>query len=137
MKTIRILLTLVLTLACFTAQAQATKTSTAADSTVNITLVDKQPTYPGGEVAMLSFIAQNLVYPAKAIKQKKQGIVLLKFVVGTDGAISNIKVDRSLSPECDKAAIDVVKKLQRFVPAQKDGHPVAVWLTLPLRFRIQ
>ena len=143
MKTIRIFLTLVLTLACYTAQAQCPNTNDSirekaiADSAVEAPLADALPTYPGGNAALLTFVAKNLEYPIKAQEQKVQGVVLLKFVVGADGPVSNIKIEKSLSPECDRAAANVIKKLQRFTPAKRNGRPIAVWLRLPIRFRIQ
>lgn len=104
---------------------------------VDNALVEVQATYPGGEAALLSFVSKNLVYPAIAQEQELQGTVVLRFIVGTDGSVSNIKIEKSLSRECDQSAANVVKKLHRFVPAKQDGHPVPVWYRLPIRFRIQ
>ena len=53
-----------------------------------------------------------------------------------DGLVSNVKIEKSLSRECDQAAAAVVRKLPRFIPAKKNGRPVAVWFRLPIRFRI-
>ena len=54
-----------------------------------------------------------------------------------DGLVSDVKIEKSLSRECDQAAMDVVRKLPRFIPAKVNGRPVPVWFRLPLRFRIQ
>ena len=104
---------------------------------VDNALVEVQATYPGGEAALLSFVSKNLVYPAIAQEQELQGTVVLRFKVGTDGSVSDVKVEKSLSRECDQAAAAVVRKLHRFVPAKQNGHPVPVWFRLPIRFRIQ
>ena len=95
-----------------------------------------QAKFPGGEAALLQFISRNLKYPEIAKEQKLQGIVVLRFKVNVDGLVSDIKIEKSLSRECDQAAAAVVRKLPRFIPAKKDGRPVAVWLHLPFRFRI-
>ena len=95
-----------------------------------------QAKFPGGETALLQFISRNLKYPEIAKEQKLQGIVVLRFKVNVDGLVSDIKIEKSLSRECDQAAAAVVRKLPRFIPAKKDGRPVAVWLHLPFRFRI-
>lgn len=100
-------------------------------------LVEVQAAYPGGESALLAFVSQNLVYPSIAQEQDLQGVVVLRFRVEKDGSVGQIVIKKSLSKECDKAAADVVKKLKRFVPAKQQGHPVPVWFTLPIRFRIQ
>lgn len=103
---------------------------------VDNAIVEVQASYPGGEAALLKFIGDNLVYPEIAQEQELQGTVILKFKVDVDGSVSTIKVQKSLSRECDQAAVAVVKKLKRFVPAKQQGHPVAVWFTLPIRFRL-
>ena len=100
-------------------------------------LVEVQASYPGGEAALLKFISDNLVYPSIAQEQEIQGTVVLRFRVEKDGSVGQIVVKSSLSRECDQAAARVVKKLHRFTPAKQQGHPVPVWFTLPIRFRIQ
>lgn len=107
------------------------------EEVVDNAVVEVPATFPGGEGALLSFIAKNLKYPSIALEQELQGVVLLKFEVGKDGSVSRIKIVKGLSSECDKAAADVVKKLPRFSPAKQQGHPVPVWFTLPIRFQIQ
>ena len=104
---------------------------------VDNAIVEQPANYPGGESALLAFVSKNLVYPAIAQEQELQGTVVLRFKVGTDGSVTDVKVEKSLSRECDKAAADVVRKLHRFVPAKQQGHPVPVWFRLPIRFRIQ
>lgn len=102
---------------------------------LNNAMVDTPVKFRGGESALLQFISQNLVYPVIAQEQEIQGSVILEFVVEKDGSIGDVKVIKSLSKECDQAAIDVVRKLPRFVPAKKQGKPVAVKFRLPIRFR--
>lgn len=102
---------------------------------LNNAMVDTPVKFRGGESALLQFISQNLVYPVIAQEQEIQGSVILEFVVEKDGSIGDVKVIKSLSKECDQAAIDVVRKLPRFTPARKRGKPVAVMFRLPIRFR--
>lgn len=104
---------------------------------VDNAIVEVPATYPGGEAALLDFINRNVVYPAIAVEQELQGTVILRFKVDVDGSVSTVKIQKSLSRECDKAAADVVRKLKRFIPAKQQGHPVPVWFQLPVRFRIQ
>ena len=107
------------------------------EEVVDNAVVEVPATFPGGESALLAYVAKNLKYPAIALEQELQGVVVLKFEVGKDGSVSRIKIVKGLSSECDKAAADVVKKLPRFSPAKQQGHPVPVWFTLPIRFQIQ
>ena len=100
-------------------------------------LVEQEAHYPGGEAALLAFVSQNLVYPSIAQEQELQGTVIVRFVVKQDGSVGDVRIQKSLSRECDQAAVDVVKKLKRFTPAKQNGKPVPVWFRLPIRFRIQ
>ena len=118
-------------------QAGGTSVPPKEEEVVDNAIVEVPATYPGGESALLAFVGKNLVYPAIAQEQELQGVVMLRFRVETDGSVGTIKVEKSLSKECDQAAVTVVKKLHRFTPAKQQGHPVPVWFRLPIRFRIQ
>lgn len=118
-------------------QAGGTTVPPKEEEVVDNAIVEVPANYPGGEGALLAFVAKNLVYPSIALEQELQGVVMLRFRVETDGSIGTIKVEKSLSRECDQAAAAVVKKLHRFTPAKQQGHPVPVWFRLPIRFRIQ
>ena len=118
-------------------QAGGTSVPPKEPEVVDNAIVEVPATYPGGEAALLSFVSKNLVYPAIAQEQELQGTVILRFKVDVDGSVSAVKIEKSLSRECDEAAADVVRKLKRFVPAKQQVHPVPVWFRLPIRFRIQ
>lgn len=98
--------------------------------------LEEEAEFPGGEKALMQYVSRYLVYPAKAVRDNTQGVVILRFVVQKDGTIGPIAVEHSLTPECDRAAVDVVRKLPRFKPARVDGRPVGVWFRLPIHFRI-
>lgn len=100
-------------------------------------VVDVPASFPGGDAALRQFIAKNTVYPEIAIEQGLQGTVVLRFKVDVDGSVSTVSVKKSLSRECDKAAMDVFRKLPKFTPAKTNGHPVPVWFTMPVKFAIQ
>ncbi len=117
-------------------QAGGTTVPPKEPEVVDNALVEVQATYPGGEEALLKFVAQNLVYPQIAIEQELQGVVMVRFKVGADGSVGDVRIEKSLSRECDQAAAAVIKKLHRFVPAKQQGRPVPVWFRLPIRFRI-
>lgn len=118
-------------------QAGGTSVPPKEPEVVDNAIVEVPATYPGGEAALLKFVSDNLVYPQIAQEQDLQGTVVLRFKVDVDGSVSAVKIEKSLSRECDEAAAAVVRKLRRFVPAKQQGHPVPVWFRLPIRFRIQ
>lgn len=113
------------------------KTSSSRNTEVaDNALVEVPASYPGGEAALIRFVNQNLVYPASAWEKNLQGTVVARFKVDVDGNVSSVKIEKSLSRDCDKAVVDVICKLPRFVPAKQKGHSVPVWFRLPVRFRI-
>jgi len=98
--------------------------------------VDEMAVFPGGEVALLKWVSENLVYPVKAMQNEIQGRVSVRFVIQADGTVDDVKLMRSVSPELDKEAIRVVKTLPKFQPAKMNGEAVAVYYNLPIRFRL-
>ncbi len=102
-------------------------------------LVDIQelPTYPGGDEAWMTIVAQNVHYPVMAVESGTAGTVFVKFVIEPDGSISNITSVRPLGAGCDEEAIRVVKMLSKWNPGRQNGKAVRVWLTLPIKFILQ
>ncbi len=94
------------------------------------------PEYPGGEAAMTEFIRTTLKYPEAASAKGIEGKVLVQFIVDTLGSVTNVVVKRSDNPLLNDAAIDLVRKMPKFKPAQQEGKLVRVPLSLPLNFRL-
>ena len=112
-------------------------TSKPTEETKVFSYVEQMPIFPGGESALMNYIASNLKYPSAAQDQGIQGLVMLRFVVTGTGEVGEIQVLKSLGPSCDREAIRVVKSLPRFTPGRKQGKPVNVWFQLPVRFELR
>ena len=95
------------------------------------TYVETPPTFPGGNEAMLTFIAQHTRYPKGNIQSGK---VFVNFWVRADGYISNVKIQKGLAPDLDPEALRVVKSMPLWTPGRQNGHPVHVSFTLPVTF---
>lgn len=100
------------------------------------TAVEQPPQFPGGEAALLKYIADHIRYPAAAEENGIQGRVVVQFVVTKDGSIGQVKVVRGKDPDLDKEAKRVVRTLPRFVPGKMNGNNVSVWYTLPINFKL-
>lgn len=100
-------------------------------------VVEQNPVFPGGEAALLKYVAEHIRYPAMAQENNIQGRVVVQFVVTKTGSIGQVKVVRSKDPDLDKEAIRVVKSLPKFTPGKMNGHAVNVWYTLPINFKLQ
>ncbi len=99
--------------------------------------VEVMPQFPGGNAELMRYLSANIKYPTIAAENGIEGRVVLKFVVGKDGGISNIQVVRALDPSCDKEAVRVVKGMPKWIPGMQNGHAVAVYFTLPVLFKLQ
>jgi periplasmic protein TonB len=73
------------------------------------------------------------IYPESLIKEKLSGIAAVVIVIDQTGAVISSTVSKSSHPDLEKPAIDAVSKW-KFQPGKKDGKPVKVKVTLPLRF---
>ena len=112
-----------------------TKATTDQDEKV-FDVVEKMPEYPGGQVALMEFLAKTIRYPEAAHKAGVQGRCIVSFVVETNGAVSNVKVVKSVSPEIDAEAERVVGSMPNWLPGRQNGKPVRVKYTVPLSFRL-
>lgn len=109
----------------------------AVDTIMDLITVEKMPSFPGGDAALMQFIRENLEYPAIAAESEIFGTVALSFVVGKDGNISDIKIIKEIGGGCGKEAVRVLKMMPRWTPGEANGHPVKVRFTLPVRFRLE
>ncbi len=105
------------------------------DNTV-YTVVDQMPEFPGGDIALKRFIAQNVEYPKEARENDIQGTVYLRFVVKKDGSIGKVEIERGVHKLLDDAAIKVVKSLPDFNPGKQGGRNKNVWFSIPVKFRL-
>ena len=99
-------------------------------------VVEQMPSFPGGNAAMMNYLSQNIKYPVIAEENGIQGRVIVQFVVGKDGHISDVRVAKSVDPSLDKEAVRVVKGMPRWIPGKQNGQAVTVRYTLPVTFRL-
>ncbi len=104
---------------------------------MNIAMVEQKPEFNGGEAAMYKWLSENIVYPSAASEEGVQGRVVVEFVVGKDGSITNVRVLRPRHPALDKEAVRVVKAMPKWIPGRNNGQPVKVTYTLPVTFKLQ
>ena len=98
-------------------------------------VVEQQPEFPGGTSGLAKWLGDNIKYPAEAAKQGIEGRVIVQFVVGIDGTVSNVKLMRPVNPLLDQEALRVVTAMPKWTPGKQDGKPVAVKYTIPVTFR--
>ncbi|MBQ0155499.1 MAG: energy transducer TonB [Bacteroidales bacterium] len=98
--------------------------------------VEKAPTFPGGQGAMMEFLSKNIKYPADCQRSGIQGRVIVSFVVNKDGTIQNVEVIRSVHKSLDAEAVRVVKSMPAWSPGEQQGSKVRSKFQLPVFFRL-
>ena len=99
-------------------------------------VVETMPQFPGGAPALFEFLSKNIKYPAEAEKADKQGRVIVTFVVGKDGSISDARVVKSVDPLLDAEALRVINAMPNWIPGTQSGRTVNVKYTVPITFRL-
>ena len=82
------------------------------------------PTFPGGEGALKKYVEENTRYPEIAKENGVEGIVMVSFMVMTDGSLQELKIMKFVDPDLEKEALRVVGGMPAWIPAEKDGSPV-------------
>lgn len=99
-------------------------------------VVEQMPDFPGGQGALMEFLSKNIKYPENAAKNKTQGRVIIQFVVGKDGTVTDPVVVRSVDPYLDKEALRVIGTMPKWTPGKQKGKEVAVKYTIPVAFKL-
>ena len=100
-------------------------------------LVQQKPSFEGGDAsAFTKWVNSQIVYPQAAQAAGTEGRVVLKFKVGKDGTVQNVKVIKSVDPELDAEAVRVVSSSPAWTPGQQNGEPVAVSYTFPVIYKL-
>lgn len=113
------------------------KSSDENDDTEVVEVVEQNPSFPGGEQALMEWLGKNMKYPATAQENSIQGRVMVQFVITKDGSIVEPEIYRSVHPLIDAEAMRVVLSMPKWNPGLIKGKPARVRYTLPLTFRLQ
>jgi periplasmic protein TonB len=116
--------------------SQSARLDESMDDEQVYTVVENHPEFNGGLPAMYEFLGVNIKYPEAAAKANVQGKVFVTFVVGSDGAVRDVKVLKGLGYGTDEEAVRVVKAMPNWKPGSQDGKKVAVKYNLPISFQL-
>ena len=130
-------------------------------------VVEEPAQYPGGQAALMQFLAQNIRYPKIAAENGAQGRVLVQFVIEKDGSLSNFavvkksgdiitknaqsgitinaqgtvteenKIPQEAFDALNAEAVRVLREMPKWIPAKQRGQVVRLKYTLPVTFRLQ
>ena len=125
-------------------------------------VVEEPAQYPGGQGALMQYLAQNIRYPKISAENGVQGRVVVQFVIEKDGSLSNFKVVKDAKPVSDGITVNaqgttaegndipkeaygalniealrVLRGMPNWTPAKQRGQVVRMRYTLPVTFRLQ
>jgi periplasmic protein TonB len=88
---------------------------------------------PEVEIAPKILRVVKPVYPPMALRARMGGTVLLRVLVGENGAALDVQVISGAPGGLTESAVAAVRKW-RFTPGQRGGAPVKSWTTVPIPF---
>ena len=96
------------------------------------------PRFQGEDVSgFYRWIALNLTYPEQAKKEKKEGRVVVSFVVSETGDVKEVQVLQGVHPVLDAEAVRVISSSPKWEPALLDGKAVSLTLVTPVIFKLR
>jgi len=101
------------------------------------TVVEEEPSFPGGQEAMTKYLLGTIIYPEEAVKYGIYGTVYVTFMVERDGTLSEVKVIRGIGGGCDEEAIRVIEGMPKWTPGKQRGKFVRVQYNLPIIFKMR
>jgi protein TonB len=91
------------------------------------------PSFPGGTAALQRWLSRQL-RPQEDQSPGEKVRVVVRFVVGVNGEIDRIQLVQEGGEPYDKEVLRVINKMPKWEPGIQNGHPVAVWFTIPVIF---
>lgn len=100
-------------------------------------MVEEMPKFPGGIIALMRFMDENVVYSQSAINRKMEGDVEVAFIVDKDGNVVEVEIIKSLNATLDAAVMAAVKKMPQWQPGTMRGRPTPVKISIPVHFQVK
>ena len=123
-------------------------------------IVEERPNFPGGDMALMTFMRDNLRYPELAKEMGVQGRVIVQFVISKTGKVSEARCVSGIPAPSAKAnataeekaqiekkgeaalqmnreALRVVEAMPDWTPGKQRGQNVNVKYTIPVGFKLQ
>lgn len=101
---------------------------------VIIDVPEIEPSFVGGDAAMLAWMQNEIEYPQLCAEMGIGGTVYVQFVVNTNGSICQVKNVSNEHEDLTAEAIRVVKKMPKWIPGEQAGKKVRVRYTIPIKF---
>jgi TonB family protein len=121
---------------CLSPKQMIAQSDTNSEKAMQYEEVDKQPEFPGGEQALMTYLATNCKYPDEAKKKGISGKVFVAYEINKKGKVENVEVKRGANPLLDAEAVRVVSSMPDWTPAEANGKKVRVEMVVPINFKL-
>ena len=98
--------------------------------------VEQMPEFPGGQRALMQYLAKNIKYPPRAKAKGITGKVFVSFIIDREGNVTNAEILRGIGGGCDQESLRVIKAMPKWIPGKQRGKNVLVQYNLPIRFKL-
>ena len=111
-------------------------TKVEASSNFHFERVEVEASFPGGPNAWRTYLMKNLRANVPLKKKAPTGnyVVVVRFIVGRDGSISDIAAETNHGHGMEEEVIRIIKKGPRWTPARQNGRPVKAFKKQPVTF---
>lgn len=110
--------------------------STEDDNPLDFHVVEQLPEFPGGMSKFVQWLTKRLKYPITAQRAKKEGTVLVSFIINKDGTTTGHKIVRSAGAEFDGEALRVLRQMPKWTPGKDKGQPCRTYFCIPIVFKL-
>jgi len=109
-------------------------TYTKSGKQYKFTQFEIPPKFDDGDLGFNLFIKRMLVYPEYAKQHHLTGTVQVMFTIRYDGAVTDVKISRGVTPSLDEEALRIMRFSPMWSPCIKYGMPVSVKHTVFINF---
>jgi TonB family protein len=101
---------------------------------------DDQPSFShersSASMGFSSWVAGQIKYPSKSLKEKIKGWVHVGYTVDLDGRITNVKLNAAPNPELGDAVVKAVNASPKWMPAKNKGTATTYKSSVNIKFEI-
>jgi TonB family protein len=105
--------------------------------TLKLTSSDKFDKRPEPSFDLIKFIGKKIRYPDEAREEGIQGKVYIQFTIDETGKVAKPTIVSSPHKSLSDETIRLIGLMPGWSPADLNGKPIPISLTMPLNFQLQ
>jgi protein TonB len=98
--------------------------------------VEQLPEFPGGAMAFMKWITENVKYPKFAQEGKVKGRVVVSFLVDKEGNVQRLRLEKSTNRALGVEVINAMGNMPKWKPGTQNGKPCTAMIAVPINFEL-